>query len=125
MARTVLLDETGVTTTNTFKSKMIGLIGDFAAFLVVKNADRGSANELYDAKIQESPDPMEGEPNGVSDLNATWFDLITFTQIADTTGQEKKTQTAPRAARLRVILTLAGTTPSADYKIVLEDNLSA
>ena len=119
MARTVIFDVTAQTVDKTSASVRLGLVGDFAAFLVVKNADRGDANETYDYKIQESPDPMPGEDNGVEDVDATFFDLVTFTQIVLTSGQEKKTVTAPRAARVRVVADVGGTTPQADAKITL------
>ncbi len=119
MASTIILDVTSLTATKTFSSALVGLVGSFAALLDVKNADRGSANETYDFKIQESPDPMPDEVGGLSDADATWFDIVTFTQVAATSALEKKTAIVPWAWRLRVVATLAGTTPSCDAKITL------
>ncbi len=116
MARMTLLDETGVVADKVFAGQKVGLIGNFAAYLLAKNVDRAEANELYDVIIEESP-----SDEGIPDAQADWFLLVTFAQIAaGPTATEKVTVTVPRAGRMRVAVTLAGTTPSFDPQVILE-----
>lgn len=93
-----------------------GIMGDFAASLEVANMDRTTGDETLDVKIQESPDP-----DSVADGDAVWYDLVTFTQVATSgASTEKIVVTTPHFGRLRLVVTLAGTTPSADVKVLIE-----
>ena len=115
MARVNLCRQTGVAATVTLKSVFTDVLGNFAASLKVANADRTTGDETYDAKIQDSPHGLD-----VADADATWHDLVTFTQVAATSGSEKKTVTDPHYSRMRLVLTLGGTTPSADFEVDIE-----
>jgi len=74
--------------------------------LHVTVANRADADETYDIKIQHSTN------------DSTWADLITFTQVAASTPQAQNTIVASGTTvnrYLRVVSTIAGTTPSITF----------
>ena len=90
------------------------ILGSIAASAVWKGLDRTTGNETYDAKIQHSPDPFD-----IDDDDASWFDLITFTQVTVPNAQ-LSTLTTPHFSRMRAVSTLGGTTPSGTLDVLVE-----
>lgn len=90
------------------------ILGSIVAAARWKDVDRANGDELYDVRIEHSPDPFD-----VADADAMWFTLITFAQA---TGPITETlnSTTPHFSRMRAVSTLAGTTPSAKLDVIVE-----
>jgi hypothetical protein len=84
-------------------------VSDFVAANVV-TAVSGTLPEV-DVTLQDSPDGKE-----VTDANATWFDLLAFTQ-ATAAGAEAKSFIGPHFERVRAVVTLGGTAPEATVDV--------
>lgn len=106
-----------------YTSVATGLIGDLACSLQMEELDFTSGDETYDVKIQHSPDREPNGPDPVSDSDAIWYDLVTFTQMVAGGGvaqTEHKDLTTPHYSRLRAVLTFGGTSPSAKVTVIVE-----
>lgn len=87
-------------------------VGGLIAGLVVANLT-GTAPSIT-AKIQHSP-----SPDSVSDANAVWLDLLTFTAIT-ANGSQIQSTAGPYFPRLRAQLTRGGTAVTTlDYNITI------
>lgn len=109
-SKLILVNE-ALTATNTSATQSLGPRSKkFVAFLLVSVCH---ADTTVASKIQHSPD------------GSTWFDLVSFTNIVGTTGNEVKHESAFTVAssavlgQVRSVVTLSGTTKSATVRVDL------
>lgn len=93
-------------------SQYIG-VGDFVASNVVSGV--AGAAPTVDVDLQDSPDG-----SNVSDANATWYTLLSFTQRTTNEG-ELKAFTGPHFGRVRAKMTTGGTITAATCTVVISD----
>jgi hypothetical protein len=91
-------------TTNGVKQSLEPKSSDFIGWLHVSVCH---ADTTVAAKVQHSPD------------GTNWTDVISFTNIAGTTGFEPKAITVALLPYVRSVVTLSGTTKSATVKVEL------
>jgi len=116
MARVILYPATTVTETVEGASVRTGILGDFALSLIATAVDATTGDEKYLVTVYETPDP-----SNVADADANWFLLSSFTLVtAAGTTTEKKTVTDPHFSRFKVRISIEGTTPTANIKVLAE-----
>ncbi len=103
-----------VTLTGTvFASQRTDIVGDFIASFEMTDLG-GSATPTFTPVIEESPSPEE-----VLDADAVWYTLVSFA-AKTANGNEKLANTTHHFSRLRVKVTVSGTTPTAKIDIIVE-----
>ena len=101
-----ILTSTALTDSYTTPAVSVDLLD--CEFLAVLTASAIHADTTLDAKLQHSPD---GGTN--------WEDLVSFTQVTDTSAFEVKDITSKILPTVRAVVTLAGSTTEATVAIDL------
>lgn len=101
----ILLPATALTATNTGSEKVLETGSDKFLGTITATAVNGATTVA--GKIQHSHD------------GTNWFDLVSFTNIVGTSGQEVKQITDSVLPRVRSVVTLSGATQAATVTVIL------